>query len=49
MESSFWIDLIGNLGFPIVVTLFLLMRLERKFNQLEQVVIKLLAETRKEK
>ncbi|WP_079525029.1 MULTISPECIES: YvrJ family protein [Halobacillus] len=49
MEPNYWISLIGNLGFPIVVTFYLLMRLERNFNQLEQVVEELIMEIRRNK
>ncbi|UOR14195.1 YvrJ family protein [Halobacillus amylolyticus] len=49
LEPNYWVALIGNLGFPIVVTFYLLMRLERNFNQLEQVVEELISEIRKNK
>lgn len=49
MEPALWINLIGNLGFPIVITFYLLVRLEKNFNQLEQVVEELIFEIRKKK
>jgi large-conductance mechanosensitive channel len=35
MEYSVFIQLLGNFGFPIAVTLFLLVKLEKKLEQLE--------------
>lgn len=44
-----WISLIGNVGFPIAVTFYLLFRLEKNFNQLEQVVEELIREIQRRK
>lgn len=49
MEPIPWISLIGELGFPIVVTFYLLVRLEKNFNQLKQVVGELITEIRKQR
>ncbi|MDX8345442.1 MULTISPECIES: YvrJ family protein [Rossellomorea] len=35
MEYSVFVQLLGNFGFPIAVTLFLLVKLEKKLEQLE--------------
>lgn len=37
-EGSFWITLLGNFGFPIVVSTYLLMRFEKKLENLTTVV-----------
>lgn len=42
-----WANLVANLGFPVVVTFYLLVRLERSFNQLERVVEELISEIRR--
>lgn len=49
MEPTSWINLIGNLGFPIVITFYLLMRLEKNLNQLERVVEELILEIQKKR
>lgn len=33
-EAKFWIESISNFGFPIVITIFLLTRLEKKMELL---------------
>ncbi|MFD1738839.1 YvrJ family protein [Bacillus salitolerans] len=40
-EANFWIDNISNLGFHIVITLFLLVRLERKLEMLRNSIVEL--------
>ncbi|WP_155590017.1 YvrJ family protein [Lysinibacillus cavernae] len=37
-----WISLIGNSGFPITITIYLFVRFEKKIENLEAVIIKLL-------
>lgn len=34
-ELSLWLNVIGNFGFPIVITLYLLFRFEKKIENLE--------------
>lgn len=46
MEASDWIDLISNVGFPIVVTFYVLTRLEKKIDKLIEVVDRGLSELR---
>ena len=36
-----WIDLLQNFGFPIVVTFYLLMRIEAKLEQLASSIVRL--------
>lgn len=36
MENMDWINMVGQVGFPILVTLYLLHRMERKLDQLTQ-------------
>ncbi|GLI84498.1 MULTISPECIES: YvrJ family protein [Rossellomorea] len=38
MDYSVFVQLLGNFGFPIAVTLFLLVKLEKKLEQLEQAI-----------
>jgi len=45
--SDIWITMIGNLGFPIVISFYLLARLEKSFNQLERIVGDLINEIQK--
>ncbi|QAS54868.1 YvrJ family protein [Halobacillus litoralis] len=42
MTPDNWLDLISNLGFPVVVTFYLLFRLEKSFQKLEESVDELL-------
>ncbi|GMB09581.1 YvrJ-like protein [Thermolongibacillus altinsuensis] len=46
-----WLNLIGNLGFPIVVTFYLLVRFERKIDNLTEAINKIadIIEERKDK
>ena len=36
MEKMDWVTMIGQVGFPIMVTLYLLHRMEKKLDQLTQ-------------
>ncbi|WP_246147373.1 YvrJ family protein [Aneurinibacillus danicus] len=47
MDPSEWINLIRNVGFPIVVTFYLLLRLEKSFHQLSEAVQDMMDEMRK--
>ena len=38
---SLWINLIGNFGFPIAITVYLFIRFERKIDKLESVIMEL--------
>ncbi|MCM3732982.1 YvrJ family protein [Fictibacillus nanhaiensis] len=38
MNEEIWISLIGSLGFPIAVTVYLLIRMEKNIRHLEQIV-----------
>ncbi|MBR7554935.1 YvrJ family protein [Allobacillus sp. GCM10007491] len=42
MELDNVIDLIGNIGFPIVITFYLLFRFERKIDELTETIAKLI-------
>ncbi len=37
-----WVHLIGNSGFPIAITIYLFMRFEKKIENLEAIILKLL-------
>lgn len=41
IEMPQWIMILGNFGFPIAITIYLLIRFERKLEKLEQVIINL--------
>lgn len=45
--GEIWITMIGNLGFPIFISFYLLARLEKSFNQLERIVGELINEIQK--
>jgi hypothetical protein len=47
MEQFEWVSIVANVGFPIFITVYLLTRLEKSFQQLEQVVAELINEIRK--
>lgn len=47
MEQVEWVGIIANVGFPIFITVYLLARLEKSFQQLEQVVEELVNEIKK--
>lgn len=47
MEQFEWVSIVANVGFPIFITVYLLIRLEKSFQQLEQVVAELINEIRK--
>lgn len=38
MEAQDWINLVSNVGFPICVTFYVLVRLEKKIDRLIDVV-----------
>ncbi|MFD2658530.1 YvrJ family protein [Gracilibacillus thailandensis] len=38
-----WVSIIGNFGFPIAITVYLFVRFEKKFDQLEAVILELSA------
>lgn len=40
-EAKFWVENISNLGFPIIITIFLLVRLEKKLEMLTNSIIEL--------
>lgn len=40
-ETKFWLENISNLGFPIVISLFLLVRLEKKLESLTKSIVEL--------
>ncbi len=44
MEHFDWINMLGNVGFPIVLVFYLLIRLEKSFEQLEDVIESLINE-----
>jgi hypothetical protein len=41
MESMDWVNMIGQVGFPILVSIYLLHRMEKKLDQLSQSIIEL--------
>ncbi|MFI8658235.1 hypothetical protein COK01_08375 [Priestia megaterium] len=43
-----WINLIGNFGFPIVVTFYLLLRFEKKIDHLTEAINKIATSIEKE-
>ncbi|WP_110114878.1 YvrJ family protein [Bacillus sp. CGMCC 1.16541] len=47
MMNVDWVNLVGNVGFPIVVTFYLLMRIETRVKELEQAVEELANDMRK--
>ncbi len=42
-----WIDVLSNVGFPIVLVFYLLIRLEKSFNQLEEAIESFVNEVKK--
>ncbi|MGG0657466.1 YvrJ family protein [Rummeliibacillus pycnus] len=40
-EFPMWVSLLGNFGFPIAITVYLFLRFEKKFEKLEDVIMKL--------
>ena len=48
MGNEYWVSLIGNLGFPVVVTFYLLVRLEKSLNDLESRVERVISEDNKD-
>lgn len=47
MENFDWMAAVANVGFPIFITIYLLSRLEKSFQQLEKVVQELVNEIKK--
>ncbi|MED0674471.1 MULTISPECIES: YvrJ family protein [Aneurinibacillus] len=47
MEQFDWVGVISNVGFPIFITIYLLARLEKSFQQLENIVKELIDEIKK--
>ncbi|MCA1055030.1 YvrJ family protein [Rossellomorea aquimaris] len=41
MEYTVFVQLLGNFGFPVAVTLFLLVKFEKKLEQLELAILAL--------
>ncbi|MEK4908530.1 YvrJ family protein [Niallia sp. Sow4_A1] len=37
-DLQFWITTIGNFGFPVVITMYLLIRFEKKIEALESTI-----------
>ncbi|WP_084786605.1 YvrJ family protein [Bacillus tuaregi] len=46
-ELNIWLEAIGNVGFPVLVTFYLLMRFEKKIDILTETIDKLIEITRK--
>ncbi|MBT2281208.1 YvrJ family protein [Priestia megaterium] len=44
-----WLNLIGNFGFPIVVTFYLLLRFEKKIDYLTEAINKIATNIEKER
>lgn len=40
-EIAAWISVISNVGFPVMVTMYLLIRFERKLENLQNVILEL--------
>ncbi|MBU8757018.1 YvrJ family protein [Priestia megaterium] len=49
MKIDQWLNLIGNFGFPIVVTFYLLLRFEKKIDHLTEAINKIATNIEKEK
>ncbi|MED4205806.1 YvrJ family protein [Neobacillus mesonae] len=49
MEQMEWVNIIGNVGFPIVLVFYLLARLEKGFTRLELVIKELVDEVKRGK
>ncbi|MGN8235182.1 YvrJ family protein [Priestia flexa] len=48
METQFdWLTALSNVGFPIVLVFYLLTRLEKSFQRLEEVIENLIGEIQK--
>lgn len=41
LENMDWVNMIGQVGFPILVSIYLLHRMERKLDQLSQSIMEL--------
>lgn len=40
IDIPLWTTILGNFGFPIVITIYLFLRFERKLEKLEEVILK---------
>ncbi|MED3922726.1 YvrJ family protein [Priestia aryabhattai] len=40
-DIPMWVGVLGNFGFPIVITFYLLFRVEKKMENLESVILEL--------
>ncbi len=40
-DISLWTTILGSFGFPIVITIYLFLRFERRLEKLEEVILKL--------
>jgi hypothetical protein len=41
IDIPLWTSILSNFGFPIVITIYLFLRIERKWEKLEVVILKL--------
>ncbi|WP_199778637.1 YvrJ family protein [Priestia megaterium] len=48
MKIDQWLNLIGNLGFPIVVAFYLLLRFEKKIDHLTEAINRIASNIEKE-
>ncbi|MCM3324807.1 YvrJ family protein [Cytobacillus kochii] len=46
-EFNFWLTALSNFGFPIVIAFYLLIRIERKIDELTKAINELINVTRK--
>lgn len=46
-QLNIWLSGISNLGFPVIITLYLLMRFEKKIDLLTEVINKLIEVSKK--
>lgn len=46
-QLNIWLSGISNLGFPVIITLYLLMRFEKKIDLLTEVINKLIEVSQK--
>jgi hypothetical protein len=41
VDLPIWIGILGNFGFPIAISIYLLVRFEKKIENLEEVILEL--------
>ncbi|ESU34088.1 hypothetical protein G3A_02900 [Bacillus sp. 17376] len=41
IDIPVWTTILGNFGFPVMITIYLFLRFERKLEKLEEVILKL--------